>query len=115
MIRVVNLYKERGNVYIGRAGKGRDGYWGNPVAVNRPCPNCGQRHTTGGATLPCYTQTLIKRFEDKEFKRRFIELAERAKKEEIVLECFCAPKPCHGQVMKRLLEDDNFIQKLKGG
>ena len=30
---VVNIYKEQFDVYIGRAGRGQDGYFGNPFCM----------------------------------------------------------------------------------
>ena len=30
---VVNIYKEQFDVYIGRAGRGQDGYFGNPFRI----------------------------------------------------------------------------------
>ena len=33
MTKVVNLYKEPYEVYIGRSGKGKDGYFGNPIKL----------------------------------------------------------------------------------
>ncbi|MDE2425668.1 MAG: DUF4326 domain-containing protein [Elusimicrobia bacterium] len=35
MTKVVNIYKEKYDVYIGRAGKGKDGYFGNPFKLSK--------------------------------------------------------------------------------
>ena len=60
MTRVVNLYKEPYDVYIGRAGKGREGPLGNPVAIGMQCPVCEGVHNDAGATLPCCKFVLEK-------------------------------------------------------
>lgn len=83
--RVVNLRRERFDVYIGRAGKGQDGYFGNPFKADE-----------GLATFRSYFLTKLAR--DAEFKRRVSEL--RGK----VLGCFCKPGPCHGDVIVEWLE-----------
>ena len=80
-------------VYIGRAGHGNDGYFGNPVAIGRKCPICGLVHNTGGSTLPCYTKYLIQKLQDSEFKNKVKGLHGKT------LVCFCKPNPCHGDVL----------------
>lgn len=93
-MKVVNLYKEPYDVYIGRAGKGKDGYFGNPVSKNKPCPKCKEIHVDNGETLECYRDYLrFKINNDAEFKRRFLELDGKT------LGCFCKPKACHGDIM----------------
>jgi hypothetical protein len=90
----VNLRVAQYDVYIGRAGRGLDGTFGNPVAIGRPCPECGATHTEGGSTLACYERYLVRRIaSDPAFKNRVLML--RGKR----LGCFCAPRPCHGQVL----------------
>ena len=80
---VVNLYKESFDVYIGRAGKGQNGYFGNPFSGPNREANVKQFHT--------YFHERIKT--DDEFRRRVMKL--RGKR----LGCFCAPNPCHGDVI----------------
>lgn len=81
-------------VYVGRAGHGQDGYFGNPVARGRPCPECSQVHQAGGETLACYARYLERRLEaDPEFRSRVADLRG------MVLVCFCAPNPCHGDLL----------------
>ena len=87
---VVNLYKDPDfDVYIGRAGKGQDGYFGNPFSGPSKEANIKQFRT--------YFMDRIKT--DREFYRRVLEL--RGKR----LGCFCAPKPCHGDVIAQYLND----------
>lgn len=96
MTEVVNIYHLKKDwdsnpeyVYIGRAGKGKSGFFGNPF-INTGDP---------GSTLPLYEEYLQKRlFEDPEFKQKATKL--KGKK----LVCFCHPKPCHGDILKRYVD-----------
>lgn len=71
-------------VYIGRKGRGFDGYFGNEnVRVGEP-----------GSTLEKYNSDLEKRLlNDPIFKSRVKSLADK------VLVCFCKPGPCHGDLL----------------
>jgi len=104
-VRVVNLRKEKYDVYIGRPGKGKSGIFGNPVAIGRKCPVCGEVHTDRGSTLPCYRIALYEKLEgDKQFERAFERLVQQLQeKGELVLGCFCKPYPCHGDVLAEVL------------
>lgn len=96
---VVNIRKSGFDVYIGRAGRGYDGYWGNPVKVGAKCSRCGEWHMTAGSTFPCYTNYLVQRIlTDDEFVRRLADLDGKR------LGCFCAPGPCHGDILVRAIE-----------
>ncbi len=78
-------------VYIGRAGNGFDGYFGNPIKLKK-----GQKR---GSTLEEYRHYLDTRCRtDEEFYERVIGL--RGK----VLVCFCKPKPCHGDILSEYIE-----------
>jgi len=78
-------------VYIGRAGRGHDGYWGNPIRL--------KTGESRGATLDTYKELLCKRLqEDEEFAVRFWGLQGKT------LVCFCKPLPCHGDVMAKELD-----------
>lgn len=82
--RAVNLRREPYDVYIGRAGKGQDGYFGNPYSVQQ----------YGERALSLYASHFQRRLDnDHEFRRRVLEL--RGKR----LGCFCKPRPCHGDVI----------------
>jgi hypothetical protein len=83
---VVNIYKEQFDVYIGRAGRGEDGYFGNPFRMG----NGISREDA----VQRFQRYFIDRIEkDSEFKRRILAL--KAKR----LGCFCKPKACHGDVI----------------
>ena len=97
--RVVNLYKESYDIYIGRPGRGVDGYLGNPIRTGEVCPVCYKIHTEKGSTLPCYKVYLGFRVEaDESFRTRLLSLKGR------VLGCFCKPKACHGDIIVEWLE-----------
>lgn len=100
MTSVINLYKEEYDVYIGRHGKGRDGYFGNPIRTNEECVVCNDIHITSGDTLKCFEIYFNDRIiHDDVFKQRILEL--KGKK----LGCFCKPKQCHGDVIVRYLNE----------
>jgi hypothetical protein len=96
---VVNIYKHEYDVYIGRKGKGGDGFFGNPIQVGKTCPICTSVHVGSGSTLSCYKEHLKYRMKT---EPGFVEKlrALRGKK----LACFCKPKPCHGDVMIKAIE-----------
>lgn len=93
MCKVVNLFKEPYDVYIGRAGKGQDGYFGNPFPLKK-----GEDR---GATIERYKAYFYNRIEtDSEFKNRILELKNKT------LGCFCKPNSCHGDVIKEYLDNN---------
>ena len=94
MSEVVNLYKAKYDVYIGRPGKGQDGYFGNPFRLDA--------EKDRDKILEQYRSYFLHRVEnDPEFRRRILEL--RGKK----LGCFCKPKKCHGDIIVEWLETHN--------
>lgn len=88
MTKVVNLRRERYDVYIGRGpgGKvavkpGARGYFGNPF-------DAGEH---GEAALEMYRDYFQKRIEeDADFRAAILGLKGKT------LGCFCKPGPCHG-------------------
>jgi hypothetical protein len=102
--RVVNLYKEPYTVYIGRGGKGQDGYFGNPFPVGKQCALCDEVHRDGGSTLPCFRLYFFDRLQsDPEFRMRIDGL------KGLTLGCFCHPKPCHGDVIAEYLNRNDRL------
>jgi hypothetical protein len=92
MTKTVNIYTSGYDVYIGRAGKGQDGYFGNPFRLRY-----GEKR---GATIERYRTYFHNRMEtDPEFKRRVHELKGKT------LGCFCKPYPCHGDVIVEYLNN----------
>lgn len=94
MTKAVNLKRESYDVYIGRAGKGKDGYFGNPIARGKKCEYCGEMHNDAGSTLDCYREYFLRRVRtDKWFRERILDLKGKT------LGCFCKPNPCHGDII----------------
>ena len=93
MTRVANIYHlpldwkdDPKYVYIGRAGRGLDGTFGNPFRLG---PD--ERR---GVTLTRYGQWLSERLEDDpEFRDKVVALHGK------VLVCFCKPQACHGDYL----------------
>ncbi len=90
--KVVNIaLGHRYDVYIGRAGKGQDGYFGNPFRLGP-----GESR---GASLEKYRVYFYNRLAtDPEFKRRIHALKGKT------LGCFCKPHPCHGDIIAEYLD-----------
>lgn len=83
---VVNIAKDKCEVYIGRAGHGESGYFGNPF----------YRHPGDqpGDAVKKFRVYFYKRLKtDIEYKNRILALKGK------VLGCFCKPRPCHGDVI----------------
>jgi|SRR6185503_14078993 len=88
---VHNLHYEKmveGDVYIGRAGHGKDGYFGNPY-------NIGDRTTVIAHYREYLRQRMIR---EPEFRDRILALEGKR------LFCFCAPRACHGDVIVEALK-----------
>jgi hypothetical protein len=90
--KVVNIaLGHRYDVYIGRAGKGKDGYFGNPFRLGPGEPR--------GASLEKYRGYFYQRLEDDpEFKQHIHALKGKT------LGCFCKPHPCHGDIIAEYLD-----------
>lgn len=100
MTRIVNLRKEKFDVYIGRPGKGQDGYFGNPIIVGEKCFICEQTHTSAGETVECFDVYMRYRIEyDVEYRDRVLAL------HNLTLGCFCKPRPCHGDSYVSYLQE----------
>ena len=79
------------SVYIGRAGKGQDGYFGNPFRL--------KQDMIRGGTLAGFREYFYRRLvNDAEYRRRVHELQGKT------LGCFCKPHPCHGDIIKEYLD-----------
>lgn len=101
---VVNIHETSAyDVYVGRAGHGHDGYYGNPCIRNAKCPVCRGVHSTPGGTVDCFEEYARERIaSDPEYKQRVAALHGK------VLGCFCKPgHRCHGQVLAQLAAELN--------
>jgi len=91
-------------VYIGRAGKGLSGYFGNPHKVGR-CLVCNVEHTQGEAA-EAFSETLKRQvMESVQFHQAVLQL--RGKN----LVCFCKSRErpdtkCHGDIYVAFLENN---------
>ena len=84
---VVNIRYAACDVYIGRAGRGEDGYFRNPF---RLLPGMSR-----GAALDRYRSYFYGRLRtDPEFRQRIHALKGKR------LGCFCKPYPCHRDIIK---------------
>jgi hypothetical protein len=81
--RVVNCKRERCDVYIGRPSK-----WGNPFFITKFYPR----------------EEAIKDYEI-DVRRRPELLADLHELKGKTLGCHCAPLPCHGDVLIKLIEE----------
>ena len=84
--RVVNKYKEPFDVYIGRGS-----IWGNPYTVQA----YGRK-----LCIEMYEQYMRQRLHQE--PELYLELLKLDGK---VLGCFCKPKPCHGDVLVKLIQE----------
>lgn len=67
------------SVYVGRAGQGEDGTFGNPCRVGETCPQCKAVHLTPRSTLRCFKEYFEERVAtDLKFRLRVLELYGRA-------------------------------------
>ena len=104
---VRHVKREHYDVYIGRAGKGQDGYFGNPIVKEETCPVCGNVHNDNENLVNCFRIYFNRRIqEDSEYARRVSKLRG------LRLGCFCAPKRCHGEVFVEHLESTNKVSEI---
>lgn len=90
MTTVVNLYKDKYDVYIGRGGKGLNGYFGNPFKLTP-----GEDR---GATIERFKEYFYYRLQnDPVYKESIHRLKDK------VLGCFCKPNACHGDIIAEYL------------
>lgn len=90
--RVVNLYKEPYDIYIGRPRKGEESIWHNPFVVGVD----GER----GECVKLYEPYIRTKLESGE-----IPLSELKKLKGMRLGCFCKPQDCHGDVLVKLINE----------
>jgi hypothetical protein len=91
---------ESEDIYIGRGGHGQSGYFGNPYS----CTNGFGVIKVGSRDIAIrkfeeYARDRIER--DAEYMERVRNLFGKR------LFCFCAPKPCHGNVLEKISKELN--------
>lgn len=83
---VVNIRVANYDVYIGRAGHGHDGYFGNPFVLTPVISRI--------SVLTKYEKWFYERLgSDLVFRKRIHDLKGKT------LGCFCSPKLCHGHII----------------
>lgn len=90
--RVVNLYKEPYDTYIGRPRKGETSIWHNPFIVGV--------HGERGECVKLYETYIREKLVSGE-----ISLKELKKLKGKRLGCFCKPQDCHGDVLVKLVKE----------
>lgn len=94
---VVNLRNDSYDIYIGRPGKGLDGYFGNPFN--------GPNRDESIVRFEDYFFSRLKK--DPEFRRRVHELKDK------ILGCFCVPFSCHGSVIAKYVNSIPEVKPIK--
>jgi hypothetical protein len=104
--KVVNIYHEKYDVYMGRPGKGMEGPFGSPIRIGYRCPECQKVHKEKGDTIPCFTKNFYHRLETSPIYRNSI-LGLKG----LILGCFCRPRNgfqgkvmCHAQIIAGYLD-----------
>lgn len=95
--RAVNVYKEKYDVYMGRAGKGQDGYFGNDHYVGY-CRKCQKNHTQEEAVEAFRADFRVRIAVDDAYRAKIWQCQGKA------LGCFCKPRACHVDVIVEYLE-----------
>jgi len=94
MCRVVNMNKEPYDVYIGRHPDSDKGKWGNPFSHKEGSLALFKTSTRKEA-IDRYEQYLLS---NQELMDSLHELAFKT------LGCWCSPKSCHGDVLKKYVD-----------
>ena len=106
----VNMDKEQCDIYVGRPSKGVDGKFGNPIIPGLRCEECLITHTKEEDTLNCFRKYFIRKIsKDIYFKEDILSLKGKR------LGCFCAPKPCHSDIIidyLRFFEAYNILVRV---
>lgn len=101
---VVNLKTHEYDIYIGRAGKGKDGYFGNPHTLGYVfCEHCKSHHDREQSIAAFKKDFIVRIAKDLEFRRRVLEMKGKR------LGCFCKPLKCHGDVYKEWLDSQPSV------
>lgn len=105
MTKVINIKSgEPYDVYIGRSGHGKDGYFGNPHTLGGVyCPECKSYHDRRCA-IAAFKKDFYERIEiDDVFKQKVLDLRDKT------LGCFCKQPhieiACHGDIYVEYLNN----------
>ncbi len=110
MITVVNKYQEPNNIYCGRGSP-----LGNPFVLKEPhkgnlinARRIKENKEERDAVCERYIWWFNKKLKEEGntvFKETLMWLEAKARRQDINLGCFCAPKRCHCDTIKQYLED----------
>jgi hypothetical protein len=89
----VYSYRDRGAVPADAVYIGRPSPWGNPITIR----DSGSRQ----ACLEAYEHYLLERPE------LIAQIRRELKGKNLV--CWCSPKPCHGDILLRIANDDSEL------
>lgn len=111
MTKVVNLRTEPYDIYIGRAGNGQNGYFGNNHPIGF-CSLCNQQHNRAEA-IAAFRRDFYKRIEDDpDFFNKVWEMKDKT------LGCFCKRPDCivecHGDIYAEYLDKETKLRTYKG-
>lgn len=105
VIHIRESTKDPNEVYIGRAGKGHPGTFGNPCIRGETCIICGLTHEKAGGTIDCFEVYARNRIK---FDLVFKEAVKNLLGKKLV--CFCSPNKCHGHVLAKLAVELNDLE-----
>jgi hypothetical protein len=93
------------SVYIGRAGRGEDGFFGNPCVVDKWCDRCQRLHLNAESAVEGFRMYFAKRVvEDPEYRARVLALKDRSLWCPGRCKVFVPDGPCHGDVIVEWIE-----------
>lgn len=90
--KVVHCKRSPYDVYVGRGSE-----WGNPFS-HKPSSSARWRVATREEAISRYRQWLLTSPDAEELRARVGELSGKT------LGCWCAPRPCHGDVLAELAD-----------
>jgi hypothetical protein len=94
MVKVVNIKKEKYDVYIGRGSP-----FGNPYThLSLQNTQAQVQVKSREEAIEKYREYFYKKIEDPEFLDDILRLKDK------VLGCYCAPKSCHGHIIAEFLD-----------
>jgi hypothetical protein len=94
MVKVVNIKKEKYDVYIGRGSP-----FGNPYThLSLQNTKAQVQVKSREEAIEKYREYFYKKIEDPEFLDDILRLKDK------VLGCYCAPKSCHGHIIAEFLD-----------
>ena len=96
---VVNMRYDDYEIYMGREGKGQDGYFGNSHVIGY-CRICRTVHDRVSCIAAFKKDFNVRIVNDPEYRERVLKLRGRR------LGCFCKPLACHADVIKEWLDSN---------